>query len=83
MAHNETSNITAIRLGDGTLPAFAFPGGYPLYYLDEEGNTLCPECARKNDEYTSPLAAYGVNYEDPKLHCDDCSRRIESAYAEE
>ena len=66
----------------GNLPAYAWPGGYPLYYLDAENNVLCARCASANDDYSAPLAAAGINYEDPDLYCDHCSQRIESAYAE-
>ncbi len=66
-----------------TLPAFAWPGGYPLFYFDEENNILCPKCANRSEEYNSPVHEVDVNYEDPSLHCDNCSKRIESAYAED
>lgn len=32
------------------LPEFAWPGGYPIVYFDKQGNTICPECARKAEE---------------------------------
>ena len=33
--------------GDGTpyLTPYAWPGGYPIVYVDERGKLLCPECA--------------------------------------
>jgi hypothetical protein len=68
------------------LDRYAFPGGYPLYYIDGEGQALCPDCATKSlGDYTCPSfrpVAADINYEDPALHCDDCSQRIESAYAD-
>lgn len=70
------------RDDDGKLSAYAWPGGYPIYYFDAEGNVLCPTCANK-DGYSSPVVAADVNYEDASLFCDDCSTRIESAYAED
>ena len=27
------------------LPAYAWPGGYPMVYTDEYNGTLCPDCA--------------------------------------
>lgn len=33
------------RNDDGTLPAFAWPGGYPIYYLFADGEVCCPDCA--------------------------------------
>jgi hypothetical protein len=72
-----------IRQTDGTLPAYAWPGGYPMYYLDKGGMTLCPTCANRETDPSQAPVAYGVNYEDPSLDCDDCSQRIPSAYAED
>jgi len=75
------------RNDNGTLPAFAWPGGYPLYYLDRQDSTLCPACANKSD---TPEELEGfkptfqaTNWEDPNLDCDNCGARIPSAYAED
>lgn len=77
--------VTAIRelkyTNHGSLPSYAWPGGYPVFYFDSDNNTLCPNCANKTGYSTYPTA-YDVNYEDDSLYCDDCSLRIESAYAE-
>lgn len=67
---------------NGKLPAYAWPGGYPLFYLDTDNNTLCPACANKHD-MSSGIVDYDANWEDPSLYCDDCGKRIESAYAED
>jgi hypothetical protein len=61
---------------------YAWPGGYPLFFLDKENNVLCYDCAIKED-YSYPIVAYDANWEDPHLFCDDCGKRIESAYAED
>lgn len=72
-----------IRDAKGDLPYFAWPGGYPLYYLDEEGNTLCPKCANENDAYSSELAGYDVYWEGPSIECDGgCGTFIKSAYGD-
>jgi hypothetical protein len=68
---------------DGKLPAFAFPGGYPLYYVDAENNVLCPDCANENDEFSAQLVNWDINYEDAYFFCDHCSKQIESAYGED
>lgn len=65
-----------------TIEKYVWPGGYPMYYLDNENNTLCFECARKEGMSSTPTWG-GVNWEDPRLYCDDCEQRIESAYAED
>lgn len=70
------------RDSDGKLSSWAWPGGYPIYYLDNENNILCPDCANKEGYSTEPVAA-DVNWEDSELFCDDCNKRIESAYADE
>lgn len=76
------------RHDDGSLRAFTDVGGYPIFYLDGDNSTLCPGCANKCDQdkdeidQFKPVAA-GVNDEDPSLYCDDCSKRIPSAYKED
>ena len=69
----------AQRDPNGKLASFAWPGGYPLMYLTKDGLCVCPECANRDE---SDLVACEANWEDPELFCDDCSRRIESAYAD-
>lgn len=80
---NASQKMLDLRDKDGNLPAYAWPGGYPLFYLDAENNVLCPKCANKNDEYTAQIVAQDCNWEDPSLYCDHCSERIESAYADD
>ena len=64
----------------GKLMYYAWPGGYPMFYLNQHNEVICPDCA--NDTYHHLVAA-DANWEDPHLYCDHCSQRIESAYAEE
>jgi hypothetical protein len=73
---------------DERLSAWAWPGGYPIFYLDSQNSVLCVTCARKSDEDAEEIPEFkpivaDVNYEDPALYCEDCSGRIESAYAED
>lgn len=70
------------REEDGTYAAYAWPGGYPFYYLAANGTTFCPPCANQEDA-EPPIVARDVNWEDPALYCDGCGNRIESAYAED
>ena len=78
---------------DGKFPSYAWPGGYPIFYLAADNGVLCAECANtepcvKNasDEYPDDnqwrIVASDINWEDASLYCDNCSKRIESAYAE-
>ena len=63
------------------LPKFSSVGGYPQYYLDSDENVLCATCADECDD-VDWLATAHPNWENPSLHCNECSERIESAYAE-
>jgi hypothetical protein len=69
---------------DDHLPAYAWPGGYPIFYMDAETNVLCPKCAwkDKDDEYRI-ITDYEINWEDPDLFCEECNEVIESAYADD
>jgi hypothetical protein len=67
--------------GDGTLPAVAWPGGYPIVYYTRDGLTVCPRCA--NDADTSdPVVDGGVYWEGPVILCDDAGEPIASAYGD-
>jgi hypothetical protein len=63
------------------LPAYAWPGGYPIVYLDTENETLCAECASKPG-YTWPVTSWFVHYEGPDEYCSDCNVAIPSAYGD-
>ena len=86
-------NIKEIRLeNNGELPAFAWPGGYPLYYVTQDCGILCAskECvngpeARDIDQECPDddqwnVVAYDIHYEGEPLICDHCGAEIESAY---
>lgn len=77
---------------------YAWPGGYPLYFVCKDGEALSFKAARQNakqigralrqwrtEPSLSQWAVIGVdvNWEDPNLYCADSGERIESAYAEE
>lgn len=36
------------RNDDGSLPAYAWPGGYAIAYLVDDGEFLCAPCANKD-----------------------------------
>lgn len=80
------------RDDDGKFTAYAWPGGYPLYYITKDGGVLCGKCAREAEAegLTSDpgdpqwyIVAAEVNWEDTSLYCDHAGERIESAYAED
>lgn len=73
------------RDSNGALPAYAWPGGYPIFYLAADNGVLCPKCTndyaegRDTEEQLKPIAA-DINWEDETMFCDHCSTQIESAY---
>ena len=74
----------------GEFDYYVWPGGYPLFYITEDGGILCPKCCNENKELLNDesdrqwfVIAYDVNWGDGKLYCDHCYEKIESAYDEE
>lgn len=81
--------LQALRVGP-----YAWPGGYPLFFITSDAGCLCHDCGKKNrgsivDAIEEGLndgwrvVAQDVNWEDPELICDGCGDRIQSAYAED
>ena len=68
---------------DGTLIAYAWPGGYPILYYTVSGDVLCAACAlcalASDDD---PVKAAEIHYEGPPLECADCGEWTESAYGD-
>lgn len=83
----DSPKLSNIRDSDGLLPLYAWPGGYPLFYLAKDNGVLCPTCANQfhpeRDNEQLEAIACDVNWEDPSLFCEHCNKRIESAYAED
>jgi hypothetical protein len=81
------ANLADIRDSKGKLPAYAWPGGYPIVYMAKDNGILCPKCAndfqpkRDNPEQLEPVA-YFVHYEGSPEVCEHCNAEIESAYGE-
>jgi len=74
---------------DGKFSAYAWPGGYPIFEIMADGETLCVKCANSdapvhtdapNDDWR--IISSEINWEDSELYCVHCGDRIESAYAE-
>lgn len=72
---------------------FAWPGGYPKFFLCADGETLSYEAARecfkqiahahcypeyRDSQWT--LVGYDVNWEDQNMVCAHTNKPIESAY---
>lgn len=90
------SGVDQLRDEKGRLPAFAWPGGYPIIYVTSDGEVMCADCASGengsqartvNGPDDNPrdgwfVNAYDVYYEGPPEHCVHCGTEIESAYGD-
>jgi len=76
------------------LGPYAWPGGYPRYFVMEDGEAMSFDFAKENlkllceaieDESRNcwKIIAVDVNWEDPDLYCCSTNKRLESAYAED
>jgi NAD(P)H-dependent FMN reductase len=90
MIINSTKDLkTAIRNGP-----YAWPGGYPLFFIASDGEALsfesvCDqlkqvmrEVKMKDARSGWRVVAVDVNWEDENLYCAQSGKRIESAYGE-
>ncbi len=88
-------NIATVADLKATLRAgkYAWPGGYPMFFIAADGTALSFEAVREefrqcvngwNDRPVSGwrIVACDINYEEPDLLCDHTGQRIESAYAD-
>jgi hypothetical protein len=85
------NNISEFRVA--ARHPYAWPGGYPTYFICEDGAALCHKCVSKErrnilDSIANKsrdswhVVALDINYEDSSLSCDHCSKLIESAYGD-
>lgn len=81
MIKREVYRRLGVDTGD-TLPAYVWPGGYPVLYYDSDFAILCPNCANKWIDYSTDLIATDVYYEGPPEVCQNCYTEIESAYGD-
>jgi len=86
-----TTQSRSLRLADQlSANPYAWPGGYPLFGIFNDGDACCSKCASAERELIGTtsgndgwgLVAIEANWEDPDLYCSNCNARIESAYAE-
>lgn len=73
---------------------YAWPGGYPIYFITDDGAALAFDTVKKNfkriassvknkDRDGWRVVAADINWENGDLTDDHTGKRIESAYAEE
>ena len=77
-----------------TVVCYAWPGGYPMFYLTTADCVLCPGCVQDNlsecagtaepDDHDGQwfVCRAGINWEDSDMTCDECLKEIESAYGD-
>jgi len=91
--HRDITSTADLR---ATLRAgpYAWPGGYPLYFITSDGAALSFEAVRselRNVLWSMQnrvsdgwrVVACDINYEDGDLRCDHTGKRIPSAYGDE
>ena len=72
---------------------YAWPGGYPLYFIATNGDPLSSGSVRagwrnvceshiKTGATCWDVSAIDINWEDSELCCAETGKRIESAYAD-
>jgi hypothetical protein len=75
--------LDAMRAANGgALPAYAWPGGYPMEYVTRCGAILCAACADADDAPEDPVTAGDVLWEGPEDYCESCGVAIPSAYGD-
>ena len=84
-----TTQSSSLRFADQLAKApYAFPGGYPMYAVTNDGACLCSGCCKVERELIATttgsdgwtVIGLAINYEDASLFCDNCSTQIEAAY---
>jgi len=73
---------------------YAWPGGYPMYAVCDDGGVLCHDCLIREYKQIAHDTVKGwkgtgwrvigadINHEDFDLYCDHCNEKIEAAYSE-
>lgn len=93
MLHPDNPAILVLGTKPEEVVRYAWPGGYPVFYLTRDNSVLCPGCVQEeiddedgevcDPESSGYVVAHDANWENPHLYCDECGGRIESAYAED
>ena len=85
-------DLTPYLLENGNVQSYAWPGGYPIYFILQDGEAICPACVSRNRKLINEafadhdpqwnVVSSCVNYEDDSLYCCHCNEKIESAYGD-
>ena len=76
----------------GTLPPYAWPGGYQIVYYFADGEACCADCANGENDSDATLDPnetggwrldfYGVHWEGPPEFCAQCNKELPSEYGD-
>lgn len=89
------SQYTVRDLARDLRSPYAWPGGYPRYFITSDGAALSIDAVRENyaiiaDDIRTGntrsgwhVCACDINWEDGDLYCNRTNARIPSAYAED
>ena len=88
MQHPDNPAIMMLDSKPAEVVRFTSVGGYPVFYVTDDSGVLCATCVQEEIESCCDhdsggwyVESHVINWEDPDLDCDNCSARIESAYA--
>lgn len=74
---------------------YAWPGGYPMFFICKDGEALSFEAAVENSGLIRDaviqkdtnsgwnVCGFEVNWEDQSLYCSHTNKKIESAYGDD
>ena len=61
---------------------YAWPGGYTVIFMNDMGDVLCADCAKRDFITNGTDITAGTYDEGPTMYCDECNAEIESSYGE-
>ncbi len=67
---------------DDWFTPYAWPGGYPILFLNDRLDILCAKCAREEFIMRNVDITCDIYYEGPPYQCEECNAEIESAYGD-
>ena len=83
MSAPERSARERLRLAAGEpFPAYTAVGGYPILYINRDGDAVCVTCANRPEDGDgdAQVTHCDVYWEGPALPCECCGDPIPSAY---
>ena len=87
---DKRSELDRIVDDEGKLPRHAWPGGYAISYICEDGGVVCAKCANEwwasNEDGASwygaqPRSSF-IHWEGIALNCESCTEEIASEYGD-